>query len=65
LHHPINILAGPGSQKIGVARVSLGSAPMRATLGLARKIAYELQTTGTYTSLEGAPSHAEVNRMLE
>jgi 2-methylisocitrate lyase-like PEP mutase family enzyme len=71
LHHPINILAGPGSltipelQKIGVARVSLGSAPMRATLGLARKIAHELQTTGTYTSLEGAPSHAEVNRMLE
>jgi 2-methylisocitrate lyase-like PEP mutase family enzyme len=71
LHHPINILAGPGSptipelQKIGVARVSLGSAPMRATLGVARKIAHELQTTGTYASLEGAPSHAEVNRMLE
>lgn len=71
LRHPINILAGPGSpsipdlQKVGVARVSLGSGPMRATLGLARRIAQELQTTGTYSSLEGAPSHAEVNRMLE
>jgi 2-methylisocitrate lyase-like PEP mutase family enzyme len=71
LQHPINILAGPGSptipelQSLGVARVSLGSAPMRATLGLARRIAHELQTSGTYQSLQGAPSHAEVNRMLE
>jgi hypothetical protein len=38
---------------------------MRATLGLARKIAQELQTTGTYKTLEDAPSHAEINRMLE
>lgn len=71
LHHPVNILAGPGSpsipelQKIGVARVSLGSAPMRATLGLARRIAQEVLSSGTYSSLEGAPSHAEMNRMLE
>jgi 2-methylisocitrate lyase-like PEP mutase family enzyme len=70
LEHPVNILAGPGSpsipelQKIGVARVSLGSAPMRATLGLVRRIAQELQTTGTYTALEGAPSHGEVNKLL-
>jgi 2-methylisocitrate lyase-like PEP mutase family enzyme len=70
LGHPVNILAGPGSpsipelQKIGVARVSLGSSPMRATLGLARRIAHEVLTTGTYESLEGAPSHAEVNRMM-
>ena len=71
LHHPLNILAGPGSpsvphlQEAGVARVSLGSSPMRATLGLLQRIAQELQTTGTYNTLEGAPSHAEVNRMLE
>jgi 2-methylisocitrate lyase-like PEP mutase family enzyme len=70
LQHPVNILAGPGSptipelQKIGVARVSLGSSPMRATLGLVRRIAQELQTTGTYEALEGAPSHAEVNQRL-
>jgi 2-methylisocitrate lyase-like PEP mutase family enzyme len=71
LQFPVNILGGPGSpsipelQKLGVARVSLGSSPMRATLGLARRIAEELQTSGTYRRLEGAPSHAEVNRMLE
>lgn len=70
LKHPLNILAGPGSpsipelQKIGVARVSLGSSPMRASLGLVRRIAQELKTTGTYQSLEGAPSHAEVNKLL-
>jgi 2-methylisocitrate lyase-like PEP mutase family enzyme len=70
LQHPVNILAGPGSpsipelQKIGVARVSLGSSTMRATLGLVQRIASELQTTGTYKALEGAPSHAEVNKLL-
>jgi 2-methylisocitrate lyase-like PEP mutase family enzyme len=51
-------------QKIGVARVSLGSSPMRATLGLLRRIAQELQTKGTYSALEDAPSHAEVNKLL-
>jgi 2-methylisocitrate lyase-like PEP mutase family enzyme len=67
---PLNILAGPGSpsvpelQNLGVARVSLGSAPMRATLGLLRRVAEELMSTGTYETLEGAPSHADVNRML-
>ena len=71
LRHPINILGGPGSpsipelQKAGVARVSLGSSPARAALGLARKITQELLTTGTYKSLEDAPSHTEVNRMLQ
>jgi 2-methylisocitrate lyase-like PEP mutase family enzyme len=70
LRHPLNILAGPGSpaipelQRAGVARVSLGSSPARAALGLARRITQELLTTGTYKSLEGAPSHTEVNRML-
>ena len=70
LQHPLNILAGPGSpsipelQKIGVARVSLGSSTMRATLGLVQRIAEELQTTGTYKTLEGAPSHAEMNKLL-
>jgi 2-methylisocitrate lyase-like PEP mutase family enzyme len=67
---PLNILAGPGFpsapelEKLGVARVSLGSAPMRATLGLVRRMAEELKSTGTYRALEGAPAHADVNRML-
>jgi len=71
LKHPINILAGPGSpsvpelQKLGVARVSLGSSAMRATLGLVRRIARELEGAGTYGTLEDAPSHTEVNRLME
>jgi len=70
LGHPVNILAGPGSppipelQKLGVARVSMGSSTMRATLGLLRRIVEELKTTGTYQTLEGAPSHDEMNRLL-
>jgi 2-methylisocitrate lyase-like PEP mutase family enzyme len=70
LDFPLNILAGPGSpslpelQQLGVARVSLGSSPMRATLGLLGRMAEELKTTGTYSSLENAPSHDDVNRMM-
>ncbi|HEX6802099.1 MAG TPA: isocitrate lyase/phosphoenolpyruvate mutase family protein [Terriglobales bacterium] len=70
LKHPVNILAGPGApsipelQRIGVARVSLGSSVMRATLGLARRIAEELLGPGTYNSLQDAPSHKEVNRLM-
>ena len=71
LNCPLNILAGPGSpslpeyQQAGVARVSLGSAAMRATLGALQRIAKELISKGTYQSLEGAPSHSEVNRLME
>jgi len=67
---PVNILVGPGSptipelQDLGVARVSIGSSAMRATLGLVKRIAEELKTAGTYTSLEGDISYADVNRML-
>ena len=70
LDFPLNILAGPGSpsiselQRLGVARVRLGSSIMRATLGLLGRIAEELKTTGTYRSLENAPSHDDVNRMM-
>ena len=67
---PVNILAGPGSpsipelKKLGVARVSVGSGAMRATLGLVTRIAEELKTAGTYSALEGGMPYADVNRML-
>jgi 2-methylisocitrate lyase-like PEP mutase family enzyme len=70
LAHPINILAVPGSPSVpelaslGVRRVSLGSGPMRATLGLVRRLAAELRAHGTYTSMEHAPSHAEMNALM-
>lgn len=67
---PVNILAGPGFptiaelEKAGVSRVSLGSAPMRATLGLVQRIAQELKATGTYGALDGSMPYAEANRLL-
>jgi 2-methylisocitrate lyase-like PEP mutase family enzyme len=67
---PLNILAGPGTPsipelaKLGVARVSVGSGPMRATLGLLRRLAEELKTSGTYREMEGAVPYAEVNKLL-
>ena len=71
LKFPINILAGPGSpsiselQRLGVARVSLGSKPMLAGLGTLRRLAQELQQSGTYMSLEGAVTYAEMQKLLE
>jgi 2-methylisocitrate lyase-like PEP mutase family enzyme len=67
---PLNILAGPGSPSIeelralGVARVSLGSGPMRAAMGTLRRIAHEVKSSGTYESLNDAPTHAEMNQLL-
>jgi 2-methylisocitrate lyase-like PEP mutase family enzyme len=68
---PVNILAGPGFpsvkelQALGVRRVSLGSAPMRATLGLVQRMAKELREQGTYGALEGGIAHAAMNKMME
>jgi 2-methylisocitrate lyase-like PEP mutase family enzyme len=68
---PVNILGGPGSlsvpelEKLGVARMSVGSSAMRATLGLVRRLAGELKGSGTYKTFEGAISYADVNRMME
>lgn len=68
---PVNILVTTGSpslselEKIGVARASLGSAMMRATLGLVRRVGKELMDQGTYSSLlEGAIPYSEVTRMI-
>src|SRR5579862_7408963 len=67
---PVNILVGPGSpsvpelEKLGVARVTVGSSAMRATLGLVRRIAEELKSSGTYATLEGGIAYGDVNRML-
>lgn len=67
---PLNILAGVGTpsipelEKLGVARVSVGSGPMRATLGLLRRIAEELKASGTYSSMEDAVPYTDVNKLL-
>ena len=59
---PINILSNPGNmaglppsvrelQDLGVARLSLGSGLMKATLALIKKVADELSEKGTYNIL--------------
>jgi len=68
---PLNILAGPGSlsvqelRALGVARVSLGSSPMRAAMGGLRRVAQEVKSSGTYESMKDAPTHAEMNQLLK
>ncbi len=68
---PINILARHGSpsiaelEELGVARVSFGSIPMRATLSLIGQIARELKQTGTYGFARDIPTYVEVNRYFE
>jgi len=62
INAPVNILANPSIgagmaptirelQDLGVARVSLGSSLMKATLALIRKVADELSEKGTYNLL--------------
>jgi 2-methylisocitrate lyase-like PEP mutase family enzyme len=55
---PVNILGTPNAPTLkelaalGVRRVTFGSAPMRATLGLVRRMAREWKEKGTYGTLE-------------
>jgi len=70
IHGPINVLAGAGTppagelQRLGVARISTGSGPMRASLTLVRRIAEELGQ-GTYDSFtKDVLSYADVNRLM-
>ncbi|MBK8557988.1 MAG: isocitrate lyase/phosphoenolpyruvate mutase family protein [Lewinellaceae bacterium] len=62
IYAPINVLANPAIgaglppsvqelQDLGVARLSLGSSVLKATLALIKKVADELATTGTYNYL--------------
>jgi len=68
---PVNILAAPGGLsvgelgRLGVKRISLGSGPMRSSLGLLRRLAEEVRNSGTYTNMNGAPSHAEMNELMK
>ena len=62
INAPINILVNPGMaggvppsvrelQDLGVARLSLGSSVMKATLSMIKKVADELSEHGTYNTL--------------
>jgi 2-methylisocitrate lyase-like PEP mutase family enzyme len=72
LEGPLNLLAFPGIptitelERLGVARLSVGTWPTLAAMSTARKIARELLGTGTYESMfDGAGvSYPEANRLM-
>ncbi len=68
---PLNILATAGTpsiaelERLGVRRVSVGSGPMRAAMGLTKRIAKELMEHGTFASMtEGAMLYPEANALF-
>jgi 2-methylisocitrate lyase-like PEP mutase family enzyme len=68
---PVNILAGPGVPpipelaRLGVKRVSYGSGPHRAAMGLLRRIAEEAKISGTFKTLtEGSVPYEEINGLF-
>ena len=68
---PLNVLAGPSTpaigelEALGVARVSLGSWPMRRAMSVLRDIALELQRDGTFGfTAEPAIAYDEMNALF-
>ncbi|WP_435062888.1 isocitrate lyase/PEP mutase family protein [Halobaculum sp. EA56] len=67
---PLNVLGGPGAPSVpalgelGVARVSVGSGPMRATLATLEAIGEELLETGTYDRMADALPYDELADLL-
>lgn len=71
IHGPLNILAVAGTppvaelQQLGVARVSVGSGPMRATLGYLGRMARQLRQDGLFTLMtDGALPYADTNNLF-
>jgi len=68
---PVNILAVKGSpsvkelEALGVARVSVGSGPHRATAALMQAIAREMKSAGTYGFADGALPYDLVNGLMK
>ncbi len=68
---PLNILASVGSlsvaelEKLGVARISCGSGPMRASMGLTARIVKHIRDKGTFEIMtDGAMPYPDANRLL-
>lgn len=69
---PLNILATVGTpptaelQELGVARVSVGSGPMRATLAFLSRMAREIHDQGLFNLMtEGTIPYADANRLFQ
>jgi 2-methylisocitrate lyase-like PEP mutase family enzyme len=68
---PMNILAGGTTPdvatltRLGVKRISLGSAPAAHLLAAFRRAALEVRDQGTYTFANDRISHADLNELLK
>ncbi|HEX9444798.1 MAG TPA: isocitrate lyase/phosphoenolpyruvate mutase family protein [Candidatus Binatia bacterium] len=68
---PVSVLAGPETpgvaelQDLGVARVSYGSAFLKAAIGAAKKLAQEIRDKGTITALKDALPTPEVAALVK
>jgi 2-methylisocitrate lyase-like PEP mutase family enzyme len=67
---PVNVLAAATSpsladmRALGVARISLGSAPYRRALTAFRDIALEARDGGSFAGCGGILTHAEINALM-
>ncbi len=67
---PVNVLAAAATpplaelRRLGVARISLGSAPYRRALSAFRDIALEARDGGSFAGCGGIITHAEVNALF-
>jgi 2-methylisocitrate lyase-like PEP mutase family enzyme len=67
---PMNVLAGGASPdvatltRLGVKRISLGSAPAAHLLAALRRAALEVRDQGTYTFASDRISHADLQILL-
>jgi 2-methylisocitrate lyase-like PEP mutase family enzyme len=71
LEGPLNLLASPGIppvaelERLGVARLSVGTSPTLAAMSTVRRVAEELLGAGTYESMfDGAVSYPDANRLM-
>lgn len=69
---PLNILATVGTppvaelQRLGVARISVGSGPIRAALAFLSRMAREIREDGVFTLMtEGTIPYADANRLFK
>jgi 2-methylisocitrate lyase-like PEP mutase family enzyme len=67
---PISVLAGPQTpsvselQELGVARVSYGSAFLKAAIGATKRLASEIRKQGTITALKDAMQTPEIAALV-
>jgi 2-methylisocitrate lyase-like PEP mutase family enzyme len=67
---PVSVLAGPKTpsvselQELGVARVSYGSAFLKAAIGATRRLAQEIRDQGTITALKDGMQTPEISALI-